>query len=775
MTWIRSISEPPARRTVDLVKFGSAVALVVLAGIYAQAQTQVDASFFAPLNQLTDSLDGVFRFWYLLGSPWAILVVAGGLLALRQWNVAIRTAVAGGAAWGAAAALQAILDAHSISGVDVKYGAGPAFPAVNAAIATALLFALSPYVVRPLRRILSLVVLLVAVATMYLGVGLPSDVLGGLLLGFSAAALVGFVLGTISGKPSADEVRSALVDLGYSPTSLSVSPMSVGDAAVFDVALESGDTVRVDTYGRDQRETQVAARVWHRAMYKEPGTTVFGSRVQHLEHVAYAMLLAARAGVRVPELVVTGVGGPDAALLVTRPPSGTSLAALEPDQITDAMLHDAWSTLVALHAAGVTHGNLDLSRVVVTDDGVALDDFADAGVSTDTFWAHRDRVALLVDTALRVGHERAIAAAVDVLGKDEAGALIPIVQPAALPPGVGTDIDHLSKDLKALRAFLAEATGVDDAPPLQIKRLTPANIGILIGVLFALCIATASLDGIDWSAVQKEFENATWSWAVLALALYPLVPMSWATALLGCVNLELRFIPTVLVQLACSFLNLITPNGIGGTALQLDYLHKQGVPLASGGSAMVLSTGVGGAIQMVLFLVAATITATSLSNYDTGGGSASLWIIALVAAAIGIILLIPKIRGKVVPAVTRAASDIWSVLRNPRKALQLFGGDLAGNLIYPALLGLCLLCFHSSLGFAQLVVVQVGAGMLGNVAPVPGGIGVTEAALTAGLTGFGIDPNVALATVILFRGITFALPPVFGFFTLRWLRKVGYA
>ena len=92
----------------------------------------------------------------------------------------------------------------------------------------------------------------------------------------------------------------------------------------------------------------------------------------------------------------------------------------------------------------------------------------------------------------------------------------------------------------------------------------------------------------------------------------------------------------------------------------------------------------------------------------------------------------------------RAASDIWAVLRNPKKAMQLFGGDLAGNLIYPFLLGLCLLAFGVHLSFAQLVVVQVGAGMLGNVAPVPGGIGVQEAALTAGLTAFGIDSNTAL-------------------------------
>jgi len=29
--------------------------------------------------------------------------------------------------------------------------------------------------------------------------------------------------------------------------------------------------------------------------------------------------------------------------------------------------------------------------------------------------------------------------------------------------------------------------------------------------------------------------------------------------------------------------------------------------------------------------------------------------------------------------------------------------------------------------------------------------------------------------VLVFRGITFAIPPFFGFFTLRWLRSKGYA
>jgi hypothetical protein len=55
------------------------------------------------------------------------------------------------------------------------------------------------------------------------------------------------------------------------------------------------------------------------------------------------------------------------------------------------------------------------------------------------------------------------------------------------------------------------------------------------------------------------------------------------------------------------------------------------------------------------------------------------------------------------------------VLRTPKKGLQLLGGDLAGNLIYPAILGLCLLAFGVHLSFAQLVVIQIGAVALSRI------------------------------------------------------------
>ncbi|MET0697395.1 MAG: lysylphosphatidylglycerol synthase domain-containing protein [Acidimicrobiia bacterium] len=60
------------------------------------------------------------------------------------------------------------------------------------------------------------------------------------------------------------------------------------------------------------------------------------------------------------------------------------------------------------------------------------------------------------------------------------------------------------------------------------------------------------------------------------------------------------------------------------------------------------------------------------------------------------------------------------------------------------------------------------------IMPVPGGVGVAEATITALLVLFGVEESVAFAATIVFRVITFYLPAVEGFFGARWLKQHGY-
>ena len=72
--------------------------------------------------------------------------------------------------------------------------------------------------------------------------------------------------------------------------------------------------------------------------------------------------------------------------------------------------------------------------------------------------------------------------------------------------------------------------------------------------------------------------------------------------------------------------------------------------------------------------------------------------------------------------------------------------------------------------FAAQSMVALFAGLM----PVPGGIGITEAALTAGLIAIGVPEGAAFAAAITTRLCTFYLPPIWGYWAMRWMRKNSY-
>ena len=79
----------------------------------------------------------------------------------------------------------------------------------------------------------------------------------------------------------------------------------------------------------------------------------------------------------------------------------------------------------------------------------------------------------------------------------------------------------------------------------------------------------------------------------------------------------------------------------------------------------------------------------------------------------------------------------------------------------------------AELGVAESALSSV-TGLLAGLAPVPGGIGVAEATMAGLLTAVGIPSEQAVAIAIIHRVMTAYLPPVLGFFSLRWLGREGY-
>lgn len=136
--------------------------------------------------------------------------------------------------------------------------------------------------------------------------------------------------------------------------------------------------------------------------------------------------------------------------------------------------------------------------------------------------------------------------------------------------------------------------------------------------------------------------------------------------------------------------------------------------------------------------------------------------------------LIPKLRSKVIPPLVTTSRNVWSVLTSPRKLLLIIGGSLATQTINVLILSASLAAYGQQLSLGELFLINTAVSLGASVIPVPGGIGVVEAGLTAGLTSLGIDPSVATAVVLTDRLVTAYLPPIIGWSAMRWLQQRDY-
>ena len=152
-----------------------------------------------------------------------------------------------------------------------------------------------------------------------------------------------------------------------------------------------------------------------------------------------------------------------------------------------------------------------------------------------------------------------------------------------------------------------------------------------------------------------------------------------------------------------------------------------------------------------------------------------LLLLAFVAA-----LLVPRFRHMIkrfIDALRAKAADgraALTVLRDPRKLLLLLGGNLIAQVTMAVILGLCLHAFGYSASLAQLLLIYCFVSLFAGFMPVPGGVGVAEAAYTAGLIAIGIPQAAATSTALMMRLVTFYLPPIWGSFAMRWMKENRY-
>jgi uncharacterized membrane protein YbhN (UPF0104 family) len=240
--------------------------------------------------------------------------------------------------------------------------------------------------------------------------------------------------------------------------------------------------------------------------------------------------------------------------------------------------------------------------------------------------------------------------------------------------------------------------------------------------------------------------------------------------------------PTAVLQFAISYVNLAVPSTAARVAINIRYFQKLG--LAKVRAVLVGSIdGVAGFVVQALLLVvlwfsgASTLDVSSadLGDLDTGGALSTLVIIAAVVGLLAVVavVVVPRLRHWALDRL-HDVTPALQVLRSARKLTQLLGGNLLSQLLFAAALGLSARALGADVSLVDLVLINTLVSLFAGLLPVPGGIGVTEAGLTMGLTAAGLPYDQAFAAALLARVATFYVPPVWGFFALRWLQHHDY-
>jgi glycosyltransferase 2 family protein len=774
---------PRVRRSSDAAVAVAGVALVVILAVVRGDGTSVDEAWSAVVDVLPTWLTWSAHAVYLLSIVTAgALLVGIALLGGRRLELLRDLVLAATLAVVAVGVLTRLVDdrwpAVALTDLDQTR---TTFPAFLVAAVIAVQAAAGPHLAASVRRIGWITALAGAVGAVVGGVSQLVDTAGAVLVGLTAAAVIRLAFGTSAGVPSLARVRAGLGDLGISLATLEYLQNQPPSSTILDGVTSDGVPVFVRVLDRDSWKNSQWSRAWQAAWYQETGTQHGSTRRQQIEHEALGGVLAGRAGVDVFDLVAVGEASNDDAIVVLeRPP--TRLAELPPDAVDDELLGQIWHQVVELHAAGLSNGRLDSSRIWVDSSGKpVLGDFSRSRITASDESMQSDVVELLVSLTLMVGQDRAIASARKALGDATLVHVLPLLQPAALTPETKHAAHRAKLKVDKLRSQTATALGVEPPKVEKLQRVSLGHVALLAFTIVAVYGLISQLADVGFSTIVDALSNATWGVVIVALIVVQLTNFTDAVSLAATSPKPVPVGITTVEQVAIGFVNLAVPSTAGRIAVNVRFFQRFGISAVASSTSATIVSALGFVSQVLLLLLTIVVGKQSidLSKLQTGGGVPSLLLFAIAIVVVGVVLVlvVPAWRHWVdakLRAPLHQMTSALEVLKDPKRLLTTIAGQIGTEVLYATGLMLCVLALGGSLNLGEALFINIAVSLFAGLMPVPGGVGVTEAGLTAGLTAVGVSSSIVLPAVILYRLCSYYLPPLWGWVSLRWLTHHDY-
>ncbi len=596
-----------------------------------------------------------------------------------------------------------------------------------------------------------------------------------LLAGRAIGLAVRYGAGSASQRPAALAIARALGDKHLRVTAIRRVPQpseGVTGSRQYSADTEDGGALDVVVFDRDQQAAGTFYGIYRWVRVR--GQVARGAPLsvdRALERRALLSYATQDAGVPTPQLRALVRVGPDAAVLAYQHRAGTTLAQRNPG-CTDAELRGVWDAVQRLHEHHVAHRGLTADHILFTPGGeVMLLDPGDGDVAASDLQRRLDLAQLIVELALYVGPEKSARVAAETLDGHELGAVLPLLQPVALVRSTRHALRRNRDVLPALRKALTAAVPDEEVAPVRLERIRARTLVTLVASVAAVYLLAGEL---AQASLGHLIASADWRWALVALALSVLTYAGATLSVSGFVAERLGFFRTLLVQLASSFVTLVTPAAVGGVALNVRYLQRRKIPSPVAVASIAVSQVAALGLHILLLAIFGAIA-------GTGEGSSikpptwSYFVVGGLVALAGAVLAVPAgrrmVRARLSPTFGQVVPRLLEVAQHPRKLAEGFGGALLLSLAYIACLSACVAAFGGSVPIAKIGVVYLTGSALGSIIPTPGGLGAVEAALTAGLTTAGVPGAVAVSSVLGFRLLTFWLPVPAGWVALNYLER----
>jgi uncharacterized membrane protein YbhN (UPF0104 family) len=386
-----------------------------------------------------------------------------------------------------------------------------------------------------------------------------------------------------------------------------------------------------------------------------------------------------------------------------------------------------------------------------------------------------------VATDVLRGRDEAIEAAVAALGREGATAVLPYLQESSISPGMRRRVEHLDDAIEDLRHELGSRLDIEPPELVQLRRVTVGSVVQAALLVLAGSALITGMAGLDFASVRDEVAALTLAGVLVCFLLGQIARGSGVVSTLGASPVPLPVGPVLELQYVVAYIGLAVPSAAGRLAVMMRFFQRVGGSSGTAVGVSAIDSAANFIVQVGLLLVITMFGLGSLdfqltsatSELDGDAATLVLWVVVGLVVAAAVVLAVPKLRRKVIPVVTQVKEGLQS-LRSPSKIAMVIGGNALTQILYGVALVAAAAATGADVSIVDAVLINTVVTLFAGILPIPGGVAVSEAGLTAGLVAAGMSEPAALCAALLHRVMTAYLPPVAGFFAMRSLREQKY-